>query len=312
MPRRAAARPADEGALPDGELEPAPPVRLSRAAQARTNLHGFGEVARFDPLRLLRRNDGDTHGLDRRTQRRSHVQDRGADVGTRLRDSARLLSAGHQALDLMLGLASAHGWALVRVLSAAPTGLLLHHVDILDPALPWTQRARARRVLGKLATVFADVMRPGAVHPPGSLLGTIGGCLLAGRVMADLSSWASLPIARRGASDGASGSHTVTLFALTADLELEREDLPPGLASLVATAARDCAMPQYPGLVRLEGELVPMTDPQPAVVAVALAPVVLAMLGGGTTRPTPAAPPREDRDDEDAPGGLFERIWGEI
>ncbi len=299
----------------DGSLEPAPPVRLpSDVARARVNLRGFGEAARFDPLRLLRRNAGDTHGLDRRTRRRSHVQARTGSCAEP-RGSAQLLSAGHRDLDLTLGLASAHGWALVRVLSAAPTGLLLHHLDVLDPSLGQGHRERGRTLLRKLATVFADVTRPTAVHPPGSLLGTIGGCLLAGRVMADLSSWASLPIARRGASEGASGSHTVTLLALERDLDLDRVTDDDEHDVDLERAARECAMPRYPGLLRFEGELVPMTDPQPAVVAVALAPAVLPLLGLRRER-APAAPPSPplasaNDDHDDAPGGLFERIWGE-
>ncbi len=283
-------------------------------ARARTNLRGFGEAARFDPLRLLRRNAGDTHGLDRRTRRRSHVQAR-KQSATDFRASTHLLSSGHHPLDLTLGLASAHGCALVRVLSAAPTGLLLHHLDVLDPALGQRHRDRGRTLLRKLATVFADVTRPTAVHPPGSLLGTIGGCLLAGRVMADLSSWASLPIASRGASEGASGSHTVTLLALEADLEREQQLADAASDDDLEHAARECAMPRYPGLLRFEGELVPMTDPQPAVVAVALAPAVLSLLGLRRQRaaaPPPISPPASANDDrDDAPGGLFERIWGE-
>jgi hypothetical protein len=211
----------------------------------------------YSPLRLLGRNQGDTHGLDRRARRRPAAQVRADDD----HGSARLLSASHRPLDLVLGLSTSHGWALVRSLSSAPAGLLLHLLDLLAPDVPAELRARGQAVLRRLAPLLGAPLRPGAVHEPGSPLATVGGCLLAPRVVADLSSWASQPVGRRGTSQRRPAALTVTLL------------LPTGGAP---AAGRVRAAMQ--GITCVEGELVPMTDPQPQVLAVALSARALGRL----------------------------------
>ena len=205
----------------------------------------------YEPLRLLRRNDGDTHGLDRRSRRRHGL----APSSRQEHGEGRILSAAHRPLDALVGLASAHGWALMRALSVAPAGLLLHHLDLLDPALDPAPRAEAAAALRRLAPALLAALRPDAVHDPGSPLATVGGCLLAGRVIADLSSWASLPSGRRGTTHEAGLAHQVALL-----------------------------LPRADHVIRVDGELVPMTDPQPAVIAVALAPAALARLEAALSR----------------------------
>jgi hypothetical protein len=206
----------------------------------------------YAPMRLLGRDQGDTHGLDRRGQRRPSMHAPGQAHGT-----DRLLSAAHRRLDLVLGLSTSHGWAIVRTLSVAPAGLLLHLLDLLDPGLRPEHRARGQLVLRRLAPVLGAPLRASAVHEPGSPLATVGGCLLAPRVVADLSSWASKPVARRGTSTRRPASLTVTL--------LDAADS---------------------GMHGIEGELAPMTDPQPQVLAVALGAAALARLERAAGLPT--------------------------
>lgn len=213
-----------------------------------TRVGGDPPVEEFEPLRLLQRDQGDTHGLDRRSRRR---------VGGQLGDvpdhgSARLISAVHTVRRALLGLSTAHGWALVHTLSVAPTGLLVHLLDLLSPALSPEMRDQGRSLLARIAPQLGAPLRPRATHRAGSPLATIGGCLLAPRVVADLSSWASQPSARRGASRASHGAFAVSLLAPASS---------------------------HAGVVRIEGELVPMTDPQPQVLAIALSPRALSELG---------------------------------
>lgn len=208
----------------------------------------------YSPMRLLGRDQGDTHGLDRRAQRRPSTPTTAAT--THEHGSERLLSAAHRRLDLVLGLSTCHGWALVRTLSVAPAGLLLHLLDLVDPGTEPGHRARGQVVLRRLAPLLGAPLRAGAVHEPGSPLATVGGCILAPRVVADLSSWASKPVARRGTSTRRPATLTVTLLCA-------REPA-PGAAG--------------PDILGIEGELVPMTDPQPQVLAVALTAGALAQL----------------------------------
>ena len=209
----------------------------------------------YSPLRLLERNQGDTHGLDRRHRARQPMRDGipRDDHGT-----GRLLSAAHRRVHAVLGLSTTHGWALVRALSIAPAGVLLHLLDLLGPDTRPEHRAEGQALLSRLAPLLGAPLHPRAVHSPGSPLATVGGCLLAPRVVADLSSWASQPVGRRGTSQRRPAALTVML--------------------MIPTRAG--------GVVRVEGELVPMTDPQPQVLAVALTPRALAELEQATgTRP---------------------------
>jgi hypothetical protein len=201
-----------------------------RATRLPSHLRPGAHDDEYAPMRLLGRDQGDTHGLDRRAQRRPsmHAPAPGEEHGT-----DRLLSAAHRRLDLVLGLSTRHGWAIVRTLSMAPAGLLL---------------------LRRLAPMLGAPLRATTVHEPGSPLATVGGCLLAPRVVADLSCWASKPVARRGTSTRRPATLTVTLLQLT-------------------------------GMPGIEGELVPMTDPQPQVLAVALTPAALAQLERAAASP---------------------------
>ena len=219
--------------------------------------HLRGEIVdEYSPLRLLERNQGDTHGLDRRSRSRETL----TPAVTEDHGTGRLLSAAHRRADLVLGLSTSHGWALVRTLSCAPAGLLLHLLDLLDPALPPGLRARGQVVLRRLAPGLGAPLRPN-VREPGSPLAMVGGCLLAPRVVADLSSFASQPVGRRGTSQRAPATLTVSL--------LIPGDAAPGSGDLMhGVHCIHC----------IEAELVPMTDPQPQVLAVALSPRALAQL----------------------------------
>ena len=230
-----------------------------RATRLPTHLRGEAPIDEYSPLRLLERNQGDTHGLDRRSRSRASLsppvtQDQDQDHG-----SARLLSGAHRRVDLVLGLSTSHGWALVRTLSGAPAGLLLHLLDLLDPALPPGLRTRGQGVLRRLAPGLGAPLRP-TVREPGSPLAMVGGCLLAPRVVADLSSFASQPVGRRGTSQRAPATLTVSLL------------IPGDAAQLPASGGL------LHGIHCIEAELVPMTDPQPQVLAVALSPRALAQL----------------------------------
>jgi hypothetical protein len=207
----------------------------------------------YSPMRLLGRDQGDTHGLDRRSRSRRAV----APAVTEDHGTGRLLSAAHRPVDVILGLSTSHGWALVRTLSSAPAGLLLHLLDLVDPALAPGLRARGQVVLRRLGPVLGAPLRPN-VRQPGSPLAMVGGCLLAPRVVADLSNFASQPVARRGASQRAPATLTVSLL-IPGDA-----GHPPGSS--------------LSGVTCIEAELVPMTDPQPQVLAVALSPRALARL----------------------------------
>lgn len=203
-----------------------------------TRVGGDAPLDEFSPLRLLQRDQGDTHGLDRRSHRRDQPRATGEERG---HGSFRLLSAVHRARRVALGLCTAHGWALVHTLSIAPAGVLVHLLDLLSPDTDPTLRRDGRALLARVAPVLGAPLHPRSIHAPGSPLATVGGCLLAPRVVADLSTWASQPIARRGASRAEVGTFAVTLL-----------------------------IPAAVGVARIEGELVPMTDPQPQVLAVAL------------------------------------------
>ncbi len=226
-----------------------------RATRLPTHLRGETPIDEYSPLRLLERNQGDTHGLDRRSRSRDTL----APAVTEDHGTGRLLSAAHRRADLVLGLSTSHGWALVRTLSCAPAGLLLHLLDLLDPALPPGLRARGQVVLRRLAPGLGAPLRPN-VREPGSPLAMVGGCLLAPRVVADLSSFASQPVGRRGTSQRAPATLTVSLLI-------------PGDA-----APRPPSGDLLHGIHCIEAELVPMTDPQPQVLAVALSPRALAQL----------------------------------
>jgi len=217
------------------------------------DLRVIDEVPAFEPMRLLGRNLGDVHGIDRRSRRRHGLaKDAPDEHGGR-----RLISAGQRSLRLVLGLSSAHGWSLVHTITLSSTGVLLHLLDLMRPDLDAEIKALGRAALRQLAPILEAPLRNRAVHGPGSPLATISGCLLAPRVIADLSAWASSPSGRRGSSSGPSSAHAITLL-----------------------------MPSPEGPARIEGELVPMNDPRPEVLAISLSERGVAAL-----RTMMAAPP---------------------
>ncbi|MEZ4451667.1 MAG: hypothetical protein R3B09_19530 [Nannocystaceae bacterium] len=219
---------------------------------------GASEVDVFEPLRLLDRNAGDSLGIDRRSRRRHGLAQGSATIE---HGGARLISAAHRPLRRVLGLTSAHGWALVHTLSITATGVLVHLLDLLRGDLDDELALHGRGALRRLAPVLPAPIRPRAIHPHGSPLATVGGCILAPRVIADLSSWASHPTSRRGSSLEPSTAHAVTLLMPTADGE---------------------------PILRMRAELVPMTDPQPEVLALALSPLALGRLGSAVAEATRA------------------------
>lgn len=201
------------------------------------------EDTNYDPTRLLRPRQGDTHGLDRRggPRRRGELESD---------ESQKLVNATHRRLDAILGLRTTQGWAVVRTLSIAPAGVLLHHLDLLDPHLDAAMRLRGRRVLTALAPLLGSPDRPKR-PAPSSPLATVGTCVLSRRVVADVAAWAT-PTKGTGA---ALSSQRPSSRALRVGLVIP----PP-----VTTGGRRFSL--------VEGELVPLNDPNPQVLAVALPP----------------------------------------
>lgn len=192
----------------------------------------------MDPLRQSIRQP-----IDRRANRRSHVIATPTGV---MAGPPQNCPSRHQhpaTRSRLLGLLTRHGWALVKVLSLAPSGLLLHLVELTAPGLSSRERSDGRAVLKHVVKHMTARLHD-TTHPPGSMLATVGGCLLSERVLADLSAWASHPEAYHGGQ-----RHRVELFfAPTAPVSPSADPL------------------------RLVGQLVPMKDPQPKVVAVGLDP----------------------------------------
>lgn len=210
--------------------------------------------ASYDPTRLLRHRPGDLHGLDRRggPRRRGEVDGD---------PSQALISAGHRRLDAILGLRTRQGWAIVRTLSVAPNGVLLHHVDLLDPELDAPHRLRGQQVLRALAPLMGAPRRQGRHPRPSSPLATVGTCVLSRRVVADVAAWATPNVPNPTVSS-------------------RRPDRRELRVSLVIPPAGQAGYPSpYASPVRggqpvtvVEGDLVPLNDPNPQVLGVSLTP----------------------------------------
>jgi len=197
----------------------------------RTDLHAF------DPLL---HSSGRRRPIDRRSRRRSHVIATATGVTPTQAHGVprpRTEQLGHR----LLGLRTNYGWALVKPLARIENGVLLHHVALTAPDLSSRERNQGRMLLAHIVQAMTGALKT-TMHPPGSLLATVGGCLLSERVIADLSAWASHPEAHHGGV-----RHQVELLLTQ-----------PMLTS-------PSAQP-----LRFVGELVPMTDPQPQTVAIAL------------------------------------------
>jgi hypothetical protein len=156
-----------------------------------------------------------------------------------------------------LGLRTSQGWAIVRTLSLAPQGVLLHHLDLLDPELDAPQRQRGRQVLTALAPLMGAPGRPSrATRPrPSSPLATVGTCVLSRRVVADLSSWSN-------------PSPTAVKAPVTSRRPTRRE---LSVSIVIPPPANSQLRAGQPVAV-VEGELVSLNDPNPQVLAVALTP----------------------------------------
>lgn len=206
----------------------------------------------YDPTRLLRPRRADALGLDRRDGPR----ERGT---VRTLSGQGLVSASHRRVTAVLGLRTVQGWAIARTLSLAPNGVLLHHLDLLDAELDAPIRDLGRRALSALAPLLGAPLRPGRPQPS-SPLATVGTCILARRVVADLAAWAT------PRETGPVSGNRPSNRGLTVGLVI-----PPLTRGPTAASSR-----QRVALV--EGELVPLNDPDPQVLGVCLNPSRLRQL----------------------------------
>jgi hypothetical protein len=233
--------------------KPAPPplVRDDAAEE------GTG-VNEYDPTRLLHGSHADAAGIDRRTRPRD---------GGSSHTVHGIAATQHKRLDAVLALSATSGWVLVRTLSLAPNGVLLHLLDLLDPDLEPFERTHGRAMLLRLAPVLGAPLRPrhleaaASGHPSetgGSMLATVGQCVLARRLIADLSCWSSR-------TQGLRSSRAAPTSPLAVSL-------------LVPGRARSGPRTGRAGLTTIPGELLPLTDPKPQVLAVGLVNAAAAQL----------------------------------
>jgi hypothetical protein len=214
----------------------------------------------YDPTRLLQGSSADAAGIDRRTRPRN---------GGSPRIVPGVTATQHKRVDAILALSATSGWVLVRTLSLAPNGVLLHLLDLLDPDLEPFERTHGRAMLLSLAPVLGAPLRPrhleaaASGHPSetgSSLLATVGQCVLAERLIADLSCWSSR-------TQGLRSSRVASTTALAVSL------LVPG-----PQRARAGGSASRAGMTTISGELLPLTDPKPHVLAVGLTPAAAARL----------------------------------
>jgi hypothetical protein len=208
---------------------------------------------------------GDVRGLDRRSEARHP----GSHAGS---STARALgSAQHVPLDVVFGLRTRQGWALVRGVCMSASGLVVQLFDLLDPTLDPPRRRIARRTFAQLA---ARLGAPGArTRSPGrgsSPLAAVGGCVLAGRVVADLSVWSNGRPARPSS----------------------RAAPRPVSATLVVPVARRHAAPAACNrgggpVVQIPAELAPLNDPRPDVLGIALTEAAVARFAMAVRSPVP-------------------------
>jgi hypothetical protein len=200
--------------------------------------------ASYDPLRLLPVSEEDPGMIDRRRRRRS------VESGSTLEQALSGLAApGHEPVSAVVGLCTRNGWALVHTLSLAPGGVLLELLDLLNPRLGARPRQRGRDALAHLAPHLGPPTRSSR---PASLLAMVGGCLLSRRMVEDLSAWVH---ARRRPAASSRGPAT---HATSVTLAVPLASSPGGPRSHPTS------------VVRIPGVLVPLTDPQPHVLAVSL------------------------------------------
>jgi hypothetical protein len=183
----------------------------------------------YDPVRLVAERSADSHGIDRRAQRRGAEPARGSNSHAAL----------HRAVDGVLAVTTTGGWALVRALCVGPSGVLVRALDVTDRGLDARTRTAINAALVSLSPVLGSRPRGTQSSP----LANVGVHLLAERVVADAAAWIG------GTSGGAAASCAVRRHAVSL---------------MVPPRHRSGRLQQ------LEGNLVPLNDPDPRVLGVGL------------------------------------------
>lgn len=284
------------GPIPHPQLEShywrtvRPPRRPSKPADRSAGSGDPREIA-YDPTQLLAPADrGADLGIDRRQMPRPELEELAEELTDELanNDAAPrprptcVLTGAHRRFDALLGLRSAAGWALVRTISLSPNGVLLRVIDPCDPGLDGPLRLRARAALARLGPVFAegDTARAGA----GSMLATVGACLLSQRVVADVARWG-----QRRTTAGSPSSKSTARPHLAVELVVP-PSVPPGGRRHMRVAPAPALAAAAP--TRITGTVVPLNDPSDLVLAVALTPQRRAQLDdalrGARDRRSPA------------------------
>lgn len=222
-----------------------------------------------DPLGVLR-DDGDRLGIDRRAGPR--------DGSTTVAGDGRLTAAVHRPCPLVFGLVDRGRWALVKGLSRAPNGLL---VEVLDPF----DRDNDERDKVGLSGLRALGRVAGTRDRPASPLWLVSSCVQA-RVLVDA-------LARRPTTGGARSIELVPLLRRAPEQSGPegREDSRPAhhWIEIAALAPREDTGANAPPQ-RIAGELMPLSDPRPGVLAIAVSPGALASLDALLTPRSPAPP----------------------
>jgi hypothetical protein len=190
------------------------------------------EPPSYDPTRLLVER-GDVLGIDRRA---------GPRASNDATPGSAVTAARHVDVRAYFGLQTPGGWALVRGLCMSPRGVLVHLFDPCDPELDADEIGVAGTVFRRLAPVLDRHATAG--RPAGSPLAAVGGCVLAPRVVADLSRWANGRATRRSCGG--------------------RRAIDATLVLPLRESSGDGAFERIPG------EIVPLNDPHPDVLGIAL------------------------------------------
>lgn len=161
---------------------------------------------------------------------------------------------------------------MVRTLALAPAGLLVHLFDLMDPELSEDERREGRatfaRLCADLGAPASRTPRPagrGSPRVASSPLAAVGSCVLARRVVADLSTWVN------GRPDHPS-SRAAQDLPVTLVVPCRRQG---GSASHIGQGR---SAPPRLTLVQIPGTLAPLSDPGPEILAVALSPAARSRL----------------------------------
>jgi hypothetical protein len=192
------------------------------------------------------------------------------DGATPIVGDGRLTAAVHRPCPVVFGLVDRGRWALVKGLSRAPNGLLVELLDPFDRDNDVRDRVGVLglRALGRVA---------GPRERPASPLWLVSSCVQA-RALVDV-------LARRPATGGARSIELAPLLLRSPDRTRGPWIEIPALAT------------------RIAGELMPLTDPRPGVLAIAVSPGALASLDALLTprAPAPPAPAPRPRKAQRAP-----------